>query len=66
MTLLDQFIGMPPEMAAEILKDRDVKLKDISSPDKYHANTASSLRIVRAADVNGIIELYVAGFKDDV
>ena len=56
MTLLDQFIGMPPEKATEILKGRDVKIKDISSPDKYHANTASSLRIVRAADVNGIIE----------
>lgn len=66
MIALEKLIGMPLDKAVELLKEYNVKINDISSPDKYHSDVVASFRIIKAVQSGDIIELYTAGFKDNV
>ena len=66
MILLKELIGMPVEKALEKLDGKNVKITDFSRPDKYHADIPASMRVVKAAESDECIELFVAGFKDRI
>lgn len=66
MISLEKLIGMPLDKAVELLKEYKLKINDISAPDKYHSDVTASLRVIKAGQSNDVVELYAAGFKDEV
>ena len=66
MILLKNIIGMPAEKARELLKGYNIKITDLSSPDKYHSEIVPSIRVVKAIQTDNDVELFVAGFQDGI
>lgn len=66
MINLDNIVGMHVEKALFALDGKQVKITDFSRPDKYHLNCTSTLRVVKAVQNKNCIELFVAGFVDNV
>lgn len=66
MTNLNDIVGMHVDKALSLLDGKQVKITDFSRPDKYHLNSISTLRVVKAIQSENCIELFVAGFVDDV
>ncbi len=63
---LEDIIGMPIDMAIELLGKREIKITDFSKPDKYHVDVKASKRVVKAVQRSNSIELFVAGFVDNI
>ena len=61
----EKLIGQTEEKAFEELSGMDVRVVDFSRPDKFHAETKASKRVVRIIEKDGKTVMYVAGFCDE-
>ncbi len=62
----EKLIGLPVDKALEILSGEDVSVIDFSQPDKFHAETKASKRVVKVVEKDGKPVIYSAGFCDEI
>ena len=60
-----ELIGLPIEKVKECLKGEKYEIIDFSHPDRFHAETAASLRVVKI-ECGTVLKIYVAGFADKI
>ncbi len=63
---ISSVVGLKPEDASALLEGLNIKITDISRPDKYHKDVPQSKRVVKVVVDGKNAELFVAGFADEI
>lgn len=61
----EKFIGLSLDQALELVCDKNVIIKDISHPDKYHEGVKATKRVIKATEAIKSVTLFVADFVDE-